>query len=90
MQAARAPNIPQPGGAPLKILAQVTRIMFVTVICITPPAMADSKYPALRESVDPELQKAFNKALSDHFGTEFWQLAKTKKVGLAIAMEKMQ
>ena len=47
--------------------------------------MADSKYPALRDSVDPELQKAFDKALTDYFGDEFWELAKTKKVGIAIA-----
>jgi beta-lactamase class A len=54
-------------------------------ICLTPPATADTKYPALRDSVDPELQAAFDKALTDYFGAEFWELAKAKKVGLTIA-----
>ena len=60
-------------------------IIFLAAICLSTPAMADSKYPVLRDSVDPELQKAFNKALTDYFGPEFWELAKSKKVGLAIA-----
>lgn len=47
--------------------------------------MADSKFPALRDRVDPGLQKAFNKALTEHFGAEFWDLVKAKNVGIAIA-----
>ena len=68
----------------MKLLSQFTIIILVA-ICFTTPAMADSKYPALRDSVDPELQKAFDKALTDYYGTEFWKLVKAKKVGLTIA-----
>ena len=60
-------------------------IILLAAICLSTPAMADSEYPALRDSVDPELQKTFDKALTDYFGTEFWELAKAKKVGLTIA-----
>ncbi|MEE4262705.1 MAG: serine hydrolase [Desulfobacteraceae bacterium] len=69
----------------MKLISQFTRTILLVAICLTPPAMADTKYPALRDSVDPELQKAFDKALTDYFGAEFWELAKAKKVGIAIA-----
>ncbi|MGB5749702.1 MAG: hypothetical protein WBM69_22190 [Desulfobacterales bacterium] len=68
----------------MKLLSQFT-IVILVAICLSTPAIADSKFPALRDSVNPELQKAFEKALTDHFGAEFWELAKAKKVGIAIA-----
>ncbi|MGB5747780.1 MAG: hypothetical protein WBM69_12395, partial [Desulfobacterales bacterium] len=69
----------------IRNIFKISSIIILVAICLSTPAMADSKYPALRDSVDPELQKAFEKALTDHFGAEFWELAKAKKVGIAIA-----
>jgi len=60
-------------------------IAFTTAICLISPVMADSSYPALRDSVDPGLQKAFEKALTTHFGAGFWKLAKARKVSIVIA-----
>ena len=69
----------------IRYTIKIGSIIILVGICLSTPAMADSKYPALRDSVDPELQKAFDKALTDYFGAEFWELAKAKKVGIAIA-----
>ena len=44
-----------------------------------------SQYPALRESIDPKLQAAFEKTLTEKFGREFWDLVKAKKVGIVLA-----
>ena len=60
-------------------------VALITAGCLISPVMADSKYPALRDSVDPGLQKAFEKALTTHFGAEFWDLAKAGKISIVIA-----
>jgi len=46
---------------------------------------SEKSYPALRDSIDPKLQKAFEKTLDQKFGKEFWDLVKDKKVGIVIA-----
>ena len=69
----------------VKFIFKISSIIILVAIGLISPAKADSKYPALRYSVDPELQKAFTKVLTDYFGAEFWELAKTKKVGITIA-----
>ena len=68
----------------MNLIAKFT-IIILTIVCLTTPAMAGSKYPALRNSIDPKLQKAFEKALDEYFGSELWDLVKAKKVGIAIA-----
>ena len=46
---------------------------------------SEKNYPALRDSMDPKLQKAFEKTLDQKFGKEFWDLVKARKVGIVIA-----
>jgi hypothetical protein len=46
---------------------------------------SDKSYPALRESIAPVLQKAFEKTLDQKFGKEFWDLVKARKVGIVHA-----
>jgi beta-lactamase class A len=60
-------------------------LMALITIWVSTPVWAGSKYPALRNSIDPKLQKAFEEALDDHFGPELGELVKAKKVGLTIA-----
>ena len=67
----------------MKLLSKFIRIILLATICLSSLAMADTKYPALRDRVDPELQKAFDKALTDYFGAEnSGNWPKPKKWGL--------
>ncbi|UCD79593.1 MAG: serine hydrolase [Desulfobacterales bacterium] len=46
---------------------------------------AEGNYPALRDSIDPQFQAAFEKALDKHFGQDIRDLAKAGKVGIVLA-----
>ena len=46
---------------------------------------AGGDYPSLRDSIDPQLQAAFEKALNRHFGPGFHQLVEVGKVSIVLA-----
>ena len=46
---------------------------------------ADESYPSLRDSIDPQFQAAFEKALDKQFGQVIRDLVKAKKVGMVLA-----
>jgi beta-lactamase class A len=46
---------------------------------------AEGNYPSLRDSIDPQFQAAFEKALDKQFGQDIRDLVKAEKIGIVLA-----
>lgn len=68
----------------IKVLNYAICFFLSTVLLASGPAWADSKYPDLRDSHDPVLQKAMDNALGPSH-PEFWSGVKKKEFGIVIA-----
>jgi beta-lactamase class A len=75
----------RPSVRPVPKRLYVPLIVGVLLLCFTHAYASEGDYPLLRESIDPELQAAFEKVLDKKFGKEFWRLVKAKKVGIVVA-----
>lgn len=62
----------------------VSLILIMLLLICTPTHASDGDYPALRASVDPGFQSAFEKALDEKFGQDIWDLVKARKVGIVL------
>jgi beta-lactamase class A len=68
----------------IKLLLIFLVAVFI-LLCLKPVHASDGDYPALRKSIDPKFQAAFEKALDQEFGQDIWDLVKAKKVGIVLA-----
>jgi beta-lactamase class A len=68
----------------LKLLS-VSLIAVALLLCLRLVHASEEDYPALRNSIDPKFQTAFEKALDEEYGQDIWDLVKTKKVGIVLA-----
>jgi len=66
-------------------LLSFSLIAVAFVLCLKLVHASDGDYPALRNSIDPKFQAAFEKALDKEFGQDIWDLVKAKKVGIILA-----
>ena len=66
-------------------LLHIFLVAVVFLLFLKPVHASEGNYPALRKSIDPKFQAAFEKALDQEFGQDIWDLVKAKKVGIVLA-----
>ena len=68
----------------MRIISLIYIFVLLFLFCVVTTAMADQKYPSLRDRSDPLFEQALEGALRAEFGLEFWKTIEAKKAGIVV------